>query len=133
MIFSPFFYSKHVDRFTILKHTILKVPQNSNIFNDVSKGVRNKIIQSFHLPHQADVQSRNSRYQVSCLSIFLNKNIFLKINIYVLLPLKIVNLVSALLVSITCLLHCRFGLLWYLTPHSTIFQFYHGSQFYSIG
>jgi hypothetical protein len=54
-IFSPFLYSKHVDRFTILKHTILKVPQNSNIFNDVSKGVRNKIIQSFHLPHITDI------------------------------------------------------------------------------
>ena len=33
------------------------------------------IIQSFHLPRQTDVQQRNSRYQVSCLSIFLNENI----------------------------------------------------------
>jgi hypothetical protein len=48
------------------------------------------IIQSFHLPRQADVQNKNSKYQVSCLSIFLNKNIFLEINIYVLLSFKIV-------------------------------------------
>jgi hypothetical protein len=57
----------------------------------MSKGVHNKDNPVFHLPRQADVQKRNSRYQVSCLSIVLNKNIFLKINIYVLLPLKIVN------------------------------------------
>ena len=35
------FHGKHVDRFTILKHTGLKVPQNSNIFNDVSKCINN--------------------------------------------------------------------------------------------
>jgi hypothetical protein len=44
--FQPVFYSKHLDRVTILKHTILKVPQNSNIFNDVSKGVHNNPVVS---------------------------------------------------------------------------------------
>jgi hypothetical protein len=40
--FQPVFYSKHADRFAMLKRTSLKVPQNSNIFNDVIKGVHNK-------------------------------------------------------------------------------------------
>ena len=35
------FHGKHVDRFTILKHTSLKVPQNSNTFNDVRKCINN--------------------------------------------------------------------------------------------
>ena len=35
------FHGKHVDRFTILKHTGLKFPQNSNTFNDVSKCINN--------------------------------------------------------------------------------------------
>jgi hypothetical protein len=37
----PIFHGKHADRFTILKHTGLKVPQNSNTFNDVNKCINN--------------------------------------------------------------------------------------------
>ena len=60
-------HGKHVDRFSILKRTGLKFPQNSKTFNDVSVSIT-QIIQSFY-SHQADERKMNSRYQVSNLSI----------------------------------------------------------------
>jgi hypothetical protein len=58
----------------------------------VSKGVHNKDNPVVYLPRQADVQKKGTAgIRSVVLAFFLNKNIFLKINIYVLLSLKIVN------------------------------------------